>query len=221
MTRTLFLFVLASAGFVFAAACSSTPAVPGNADAALDVANADVADLDAGFDGGRPYPLNQVCSPVNLLGDAGDAGNLDLACDECSQSNCCDTLKLAKAAPDIGLFVQCSGAASCDAVCVEKCIIKYPVAAKAALTQRACRSHLCIGTCTDPQTTCQRCVEEKCLNESLAYDLDVAAYVLDVCASKCQNAACRDACVQQFPAGRNPYVRYTTCSLTRCAAECR
>jgi hypothetical protein len=181
--------------------------------------------MEASVDAGKPFPLNQVCAPVNLRGDGGtDAGDDGLACDECSQGNCCDSRKALLAFPDAQDLASCLAPASCGAACSARCFAKYPGPGQALMNHGACKTYQCNDICNAPrapkESACFACYTQNCFAESLACDLDRDCYVQTACAAPCKDTKCWDACLANFPAGGEVYTRFLTCTQTRCQTEC-
>lgn len=192
-------------------ACSSEPKVV----APTDAGSVDAQVVDASDGATLPFPLNQTCEPVTL-----PEGTVDKACSECSQSKCCDSRKALVAFADADALATCIGAATTDDE-EAACFTKYPAPAQALLDHGACKSYRCTGICTDPPKACAACTNEKCLVESLACDRSKDCFLFTGCSGACKNQACIDACGTKYPAGRDVATPFATCSLTRCASECK
>ncbi|NOU26858.1 MAG: hypothetical protein HOO96_03035 [Polyangiaceae bacterium] len=192
-------------------ACSSEPKVV----VPTDAGGVDARVVDASDGATLPFPLNQTCQAVTL-----PDGTEDKACAECSQSKCCDSLKAVTAFADAATLAKCIHDATTDDE-EAACFTKYPAPTQALLDHGACKSYRCTGICTDPPTACAACTNEKCLVESLACDRSKDCYLFSSCSGACKNQACIDACGTKYPAGRDIATPFTTCSLTRCASECK
>lgn len=172
--------------------------------------------VDAALDAAAPFPLGQSCEPVTL-----PEGTEEKACSECSQSRCCDSRKTLIAFPDAADLAACLAPKTCDSDCEAACFAKYPAPAQALLDHGACKTYRCTGICTDPPDTCQACLNDKCLKESLACDRSKDCFLAAGCIGACptKNAACVDACFAKFPA-RAEVGALDVCKSARCQNEC-
>lgn len=209
MTKASFLTALLALGLF---ACKTEASEAGtDAGTTTDATTTSDAAADA-----APFPLGQSCAPVTL-----PEGTEEKACSECSQSRCCDTRNTLIAFPDAADLAACLAPKTCDSTCEAACFAKYPKPAQALLDHGACKTYRCTGICTDAPDACATCLNDKCLNESLACDRSKDCFLAAGCIAECptKNAACLDACFAKYPA-RAEVGALDLCKSSRCKDVC-
>ena len=214
MRRAFFvaLATCAAACGLGALACSSSSSSSPVVETAPEAGVAETGLVEAGAPDALPFPLAQVCKPVD------DADQ----CRKCAKERCCDTRDAIFATDAGNDLVSCNGVAGCGETCTDACFKRYPDQVRPYLDHLACLVHHCQPDCAAPVDPCAACMEEKCTLENLACNLSPACVLATSCGAACPRGdeTCLKACGARYPETAQLTADRVICGTNRCPDEC-
>ncbi|MFO0548378.1 MAG: hypothetical protein U0271_08330 [Polyangiaceae bacterium] len=166
----------------------------------------------------------------------GGVAAVNLACDSCIVSSCCDAAKAKNDEPDsfafLGCVATCAGGDGDVGACTSACVDAHPTGVALTDAFSACQVDNChdecfTGTCAGPATigsvACAACLSGSCCDQGLACGTTATcAYATVPCVLACAGGdpACVGACLADAGPAAPIAGAYFVCAAAECNAEC-